>query len=404
MKYRGKKNQTGKILLLIIIIALTTLGLFYSTEYERKLKTVQTQTKVSKQKPVVELTSVKSRLLFTGNIFWGRYIRDWSMASDLKYKYPFSRLDEFKRDQYDSWITGIECPISDKVNMTSAEQEAQLQFNCRPEFLSEAAKFFDVTTLANNHTDNQGIGGFEETKQHLKDHKIQYFGHYDPRATDQICKVIAIRAKYQQSDNSIKTGFLPVAMCGYHGVFRIPPQESIDVIKQYQPYLPVFALPHMGAEYKPGPDDIKRSTYHRIIDAGADAILADHPHWVQSTESYKGKLIVYSMGNFMFDQQFNTEVTRSAAIKVNLLANNQDLDKWFELGQKCYDVNGDCLDQIKQANLNKIDYKFEFGVVGTNDQNKITKPATAAQTEQILERLKWQQTVKQLKPPYYALD
>jgi len=43
------------------------------------------------------------------------------MASPLKYTYPFSRLNEFNRDQYDAWISGIECPLVAGVNTSSAE-------------------------------------------------------------------------------------------------------------------------------------------------------------------------------------------------------------------------------------------------------------------------------------------
>ncbi len=399
---RGKSNLKIALLLLMIIISAVS---YVYIEYGHRPKNQPNPSKTTQSKPkkaVFSPNKVSSKMLFTGNVFWGRYIRDWSLQSELKYAYPFSRLNEFKRDQYDAWIGGIECPISAKVNMTSAEQEAQLQFNCRPEFLPEAAKFFDVFTLANNHTDNQGPDGFEETKQHLQQNKIQYFGHYDYRATDEACKVIALPAQYQQN-SQVKQGYLPVAMCGFHGVFGIPTEDSIAQIKRYQPYLPVFALPHMGAEYKASPDDIKTGVYHNIIDAGADVVLADHPHWIQNTEAYKGKLIVYSMGNFMFDQQRTVEVTRSAAIEVNLLVEGKNLQKWFELGQKCYQSNGECLDEIVQANLKKLDYEMVFDAIGTNDQNKITKPATPAQNEAIMQRLRWNQTIKNLKAPYSAI-
>ncbi len=393
--------------IMLMVFSASTFGILYtqkknSESNNQKLENT-TKNKQAKKPQLSKITKVSSKMLFTGNIFWGRYIRDWSMASGLKYAYPFSRLHEFKRDQYDAWITGIECPITDKVNMTSAEQEAKLEFNCRPEFLPEVTKFFDVTTLANNHTDNQGADGFEETKRHLKENDIQYFGHYDYDSKEKSCKVIAMPSQYQFENGRIKKGFLPIAMCGYHGVFGIPTQASIDQIKEYSPYLPVIAMPHMGAEYTPAPDRLKIATYHKIIDAGADTVLADHPHWIQSTEAYKGKLIVYSMGNFMFDQQRNKEVTRSAAIKLNLSNSSDDLEKWYQLGQYCKNQDGQCLDKIKNENLAKLDYKFEFGVVGSDDSGKITKPATPAQTEEILKRLKWNQTIKGLKAPYSAI-
>lgn len=343
-----------------------------------------------------------SEALFTGNVFWGRYINDWSMSSDLKYAYPFSRLNEFNRDKYNAWIGGLECPTSPRINTTSAQQEAALEFNCRPEYLPEAAKYFTAFSLANNHTDNQGEQGFMETKQELDKVGIQYFGHYDPREVKENCEVIALPVTVQKSDQTTTKGFLPVAMCGFHGVFRIPPLEALAEMQQYSKIMPVFAMPQSGAEYKPAPDAIKTESYRQMIDNGADAVMGDHPHWVQSTEAHKGKLIVYSMGNFMFDQQFNQEVVRSAAIAVSIEtnANQPDLDKWLKLGASCKAFKNNCLAQAEQQKLTKLDLRYEFSVIGSDNSSKITKPATEAQLASILQRLNWSNTIKQLTPPY----
>jgi len=53
-------------------------------------------------------------------------MNDWSMASPLKTAYPFSRLNEFHRDQYDAWIAGLECPTVAGFSQTSAEEDATL--------------------------------------------------------------------------------------------------------------------------------------------------------------------------------------------------------------------------------------------------------------------------------------
>jgi len=79
-------------------------------------------------------------------------------------------------------------------SQTSAEEDATLSFNCSPTYLPEAAKWFTAFTLANNHTDNQGPEGFAETKQHLQENNIQYFGNYDPYVADDACEVLAIPA------------------------------------------------------------------------------------------------------------------------------------------------------------------------------------------------------------------
>lgn len=349
---------------------------------------------------------ISSNVLFLGNTFWGRNVNDWSKASPLKYAYPFSRLNEFNRDQYDAWISGLECPTSSKVDPTAAEQEAILQFNCRPEYLPEAAKWFTAFTLANNHTDNQGVEGFKETQQQLEKNGIQYFGNYDPKVIEDACEVIALPIKILNSDDKTVAGYLPVAMCAYHGVFQIPPAESAAEITKYSQYMPVIAMPHMGAEYKAYPDQIKTNFYRSLIDSGADMVIGDHPHWVQSTESYKGRLIVYSMGNFMFDQQGITELVRSAAINVQISASSKkssNLRKWIVLGGLCYEYKDTCLENATKSKLEKLDFTYKFNAIGTNDDFKIVKPATPQQTTEILQRLNWQSTMQNLQPPYSSL-
>lgn len=349
---------------------------------------------------------LSSNVLFLGNTFWGRYIDDWSMASDLKYAYPFSRLSEFNRDQYDAWISGLECPTVAGVQMTSAQQEAALQFNCSPSYLPEAAKWFTAFTLANNHTDNQGAEGFRETQQQLDKNGIQYFGNYDYKAVEDACEVISLPVSVTNDDKTTTKGKLPVAVCAYHGVFGVPPAEAVAEIKKYNPYMPVIAMPHMGVEYKSSPDQIKGDFYRSLIDSGADMVIGDHPHWIQTTESYKGHLIVYSMGNFMFDQQDTPEVVRSAGIRVLISSDQSDSDlikKWLAIGQECSTYKDNCLKTAISQNLTKLPLTYKFGIVGTNDSGKIVKPATVDQQNSILQRLNWQSTIEKLQAPYSSL-
>jgi poly-gamma-glutamate capsule biosynthesis protein CapA/YwtB (metallophosphatase superfamily) len=78
----------------------------------------------------------------------------------------------------------------------------------------------------------------------------------------------------------------------------------------------VIVYPHWGQEYtaKPNADQVRVA--HALIDAGADMIIATHPHWVQGAEIYKGRLIAYSLGNFVFDQTWSTETEQGAALEL----------------------------------------------------------------------------------------
>ena len=404
MKIRQRQNKVWWVAGIVVVLVL--LGIFanalWASYAPKPINTATQQKETPKPKPV----SVSANTLFFGNVYWGRYINDWSTKSNLKTAYPFSRLTEFNRNQYDAWIAGLECPTVAGFTQTSTEEDTTLSFNCNPDYLPEAAKWFTAFTLANNHTDNRGAEGFAETKQHLDENKIQYFGNYDPYVVQDACEVIALPVKVTYDDASVKSEQLPVALCAYHGVFKIPPAEAIAEIAKYSQYMPVIAMPHMGKEYVATPDEIKTTTYRALIDSGADMVLGDHPHWVQSTEAYKGKLIVYSMGNFIFDQQDSAEVTRSAAINVVMNttdAQSDELDKWLTLGKTCATFKDDCLSTAASLQFKKLPFTYKYGVVGTDDGGKIVKPATPAQQNSILQRLNWQTTMTQLQPPYSSL-
>jgi poly-gamma-glutamate synthesis protein (capsule biosynthesis protein) len=328
------------------------------------------------------------------------------MKSDLKFAYPFSRLSEFNWTQYDATMTGLECPTVAGFQQTSAQEDATLSFNCNPQYLPELAKWFTVVTLANNHTDNQGATGFAETKKHLDENHIQYFGHYDPREVNDLCDVVALPAKITMSDGKMQKGDLPVAMCGYHWFIRMVQPDELAVMKQYSEYMPVLAFPHGGVEYKTAPDELKTQLYRSMIDNGADMVLGDHPHVVQPSEAYKGHPIFYSMGNFIFDQQVAPEMTRSAGVNVKFEVKDADkteLKKWLAIGKTCGAYHDDCLAKIKQAGLKKLPYTYTIGIVGTDDLGYITKPASEQVQQGILERLNWSQVKTQLHAPYTGL-
>lgn len=63
----------------------------------------------------------------------------------------------------------------------------------------------------------------------------------------------------------------------------------------------VIVIPHWGEEHQPQANEHQRSRARAIIDAGADAVIGGHPHVVQDYEIYRGKPILYSLGNFVFD-------------------------------------------------------------------------------------------------------
>lgn len=61
---------------------------------------------------------------------------------------------------------------------------------------------------------------------------------------------------------------------------------------------------HAGFQFQSAPSDFVRDVAREAIDAGADLVIGHHPHVLQGAEWYRGRLAVYSLGNFVFDQDF----------------------------------------------------------------------------------------------------
>ncbi len=96
-----------------------------------------------------------------------------------------------------------------------------------------------------------------------------------------------------------------VARRGHGGAAYWRREHSSAVIEQVaaENDLVVVQL-HSGFQFQPTPSSYVHKVVRYAIDAGADIVIAHHPHVLQGAEWYKGKLIVYSLGNFIFDQDF----------------------------------------------------------------------------------------------------
>src|SRR5690242_1963254 len=160
-----------------------------------------------------------------------------------------------------------------------------------------------VVNLANNHLSNYGAQGITLTEQLLEKNGMQVSG-LGPVA------VVDVRG--------IKFGFI-----GFNGVGRaidkVALKAGIQAARQQADIVVVQF--HWGKEYErqplpdpgvPTPDD-PVVIGHDAIDWGADIVIGNHPHWYQGIEIYRGKLISYAHGNFVFDQMWSEE-TREGVI------------------------------------------------------------------------------------------
>ena len=166
-----------------------------------------------------------------------------------------------------------------------------LKFTFDPKLIPELKKIgFNIFNLANNHALDFGSAGFAQSKEYLKKNNLDYFG--DPKNDAEISIIKNILG--------LKIGFI-----GFNGLIGMidPVLEEIEKVKEESDIVAVYT--HWGTEYNENFTKIQADQAHQLIDAGADVIFGSHPHVVEPIEEYRGKIIFYSLGNFVFYQLFS---------------------------------------------------------------------------------------------------
>ena len=333
--------------------------------------------------------NIQGRYLLNGTVTWSRGVGQYAGADAAQ---PFSQLGTFNRTQYDAWTASLECPITDR-SVSFQSEVANLQFNCPPRFLPEAMKYFTIYDLANNHTyDQDGESGLSQTREYLEKAGAQYFGTYDSSDTANICDVLSLPVRVGSEHAA-----LPVAFCGWQYFGRDSTEQELSTMDQYAKVMPVFAFVEAGVEYRPAADDRQVAVGKALIDHGAEFVIINSPHWVQNTSVYKGKLVIYSMGNFIFDQ-LETETNRSVSIDVTMnLEDSENARQWLELGKQCQSYHDSCLAEAEKRQLQKLTPAYTFGVVAGEGGYKVLTHKASQEVQQAVEqRTNWSQTCEQL--------
>ncbi|MGI6684660.1 MAG: CapA family protein [Bacillota bacterium] len=92
--------------------------------------------------------------------------------------------------------------------------------------------------------------------------------------------------------------------------------EDIENVKSQADF--VFLSLHWGVEYQDMPESYQIEMAHQLIDAGADVILGHHPHCLQGVELYHDGLIAYSLGNFVFDQNWSEKTREGLLLSIKM--------------------------------------------------------------------------------------
>ncbi len=235
-------------------------------------------------------------VIATGDVIPARHTDVTIRNRGEDFLYPVAATKEITAAA-DLTVINLEAPLIEGCPY----HDSGFTFCGRPAFVQalEAAGV-DVVTLENNHIGNYGPAGVEETKEYFQVPHVSFPIAWADRDSPAIVEV-----------RDLKFGFL-----AFNGVGETIDREAMTTqIKALRPKVDVLAVAfHWGAEYVSLPqaapgvaEDDPVEIGHLAVDAGADLIIGNHPHWVQAVELYKGKLITYAHGNFIFDQMWSYE-------------------------------------------------------------------------------------------------
>lgn len=142
----------------------------------------------------------------------------------------------------------------------------------------------EAVNTANNHSHDYGEQSFQDTMDALDAEGIVHFG-YDETAVMDI--------------KGVKVGLVGIYELYDHLEREQQLKDNIARVKEDGAEL-IIVIFHWGNEKETVPDSNQTTLGHLAIDLGADLVCGHHPHVLQGIEEYKGKNIVYSLGNFCF--------------------------------------------------------------------------------------------------------
>lgn len=253
--------------------------------------------------------------------------------------HSFHKVKEILK-RFDITIANLEGDLSANIPPPEESDPNTFDFIADPAMI-EGFKLagIDAVTMANNHTvwndSGRGVAPFLDTVDALEAAKFDYFGagrDLDRARQAFVTKVnglsIAITGidgvtanMEQQGDPGVLAGSVAAgASSPGTNPFDTPTflGDISALAGQHDIVIPYF---HMGREYIGVLPDWALQAARSAIDSGASMVVTNHPHVIQGMETYKGKPIIYSPGNFIFDQMFSVDTRQGHILDLTFKGN-----------------------------------------------------------------------------------
>ncbi|MEN9561262.1 MAG: hypothetical protein RIQ56_535 [Candidatus Parcubacteria bacterium] len=263
----------------------------------------------------------ESTLMFVGDIMLSREIGNIMQESD-NFTFPFKLIEPFLGDA-DFLFGNLEGPISDR----GVKSGSIYSFRADPR-ATEGLKFagFDAVSLANNHIWDYGPEALLDTLLYLDDVGIGFSGAGENHESahepfyalvgDTRVALLSYTTLLPQSLGSVDSA---------PAVSLFSEKKTLQEIAEAKTQADIVIVSmHWGNEYETESTQEQKQAARLLVDAGADLVIGHHPHVTQEVEKYKNAYIAYSLGNFVFDQNFSKETKQGLILLATLKGKGVD--------------------------------------------------------------------------------
>ncbi len=241
-------------------------------------------------------------VLFVGDLMLDRNVARSAVAGGAEALFATSTRELFAAA--DLRVVNLEGTITTNPSIAQRNNKI-LRFTFEPALAKQVLALLNVSaaSLANNHALDFGEFGYDDTRSYLEQWGVRSFGQ--PFNESHLSTVLEAKGK-------------KICLVGYMELFDADTASVVQEIVRIKPACwRTVVVAHWGVEYSTTTSAAQRQEADAFIDAGADLVIGAHPHVVEPVEVYRGKAVFYSLGNFMFDQNFSVATTQGLAVRAD---------------------------------------------------------------------------------------
>lgn len=272
---------------------------------------------------------------------------NWMVREKIQNKGIYVPFEEWFPifDSVDLRFLNLETPILSK-EVVGAKEKSFVFFAEKEDILLLKKLKINGVFLGNNHTMDFEVEGLKNTIELLDQNSIQSFGAgsdeakaYEPRSFSYKDTNIQF---YSVSELGHKEHFAKGSNPGIAYFYESKLKSLLKKNKSKSIEQNTLLSIHWGWEYNPEPTLGQRKSAKKMIDSGFDLLVGHHPHVPQGIEIYKGKPIIYSLGNFIFGSKnsyLNHNIVVILHYKANKLAVIELIPVYGKFQQNDYDYH-----------------------------------------------------------------